>query len=249
MNYKKLKCGTRAHCRSCRTDPEWRERVTGVRDFSCPFGIEFTSDEDLKTKQKIKELENFSLKNLSNMILARECEFCHDFDADKYCIIISDVSIFNSCFNLDFNVNGFKSIKLELNNQINGKYILNQSKYSCLWSAKIENAIRKYSFYENDCNTDNSIFSMIDINIFLEKIDNEIWHLLISADGGYDLFSGVVNVEKGKCLGLTEFLNDFNQSNILSPFSSTLKEEKIKDTMGTILGFGGFAIIKCGEYV
>ena len=36
---KPLACHTRAHCRTCRTDADWRERVTGVRDFDCPHGV------------------------------------------------------------------------------------------------------------------------------------------------------------------------------------------------------------------
>jgi len=39
MNLKVLACHTRAHCRTCRTDANWRERVTGVRDFDCPHGV------------------------------------------------------------------------------------------------------------------------------------------------------------------------------------------------------------------
>ena len=39
---KKLACHTRAHCAACRTDADWRERVTGARDFDCPHGV--TSD-------------------------------------------------------------------------------------------------------------------------------------------------------------------------------------------------------------
>ena len=42
MNLKVLACHTRAHCRTCRTDADWRERVTGVREFACPHG--FTAD-------------------------------------------------------------------------------------------------------------------------------------------------------------------------------------------------------------
>ena len=34
-----LRCETRAHCRTCRTDADWRERVVGVRDFKCPHGV------------------------------------------------------------------------------------------------------------------------------------------------------------------------------------------------------------------
>lgn len=34
-----LACHTRAHCRTCRTDADWRERVAGVRDFDCPEGF------------------------------------------------------------------------------------------------------------------------------------------------------------------------------------------------------------------
>ena len=36
---KVLQCHTHAHCRACRTDADWRERVTGVRDFDCPHGV------------------------------------------------------------------------------------------------------------------------------------------------------------------------------------------------------------------
>jgi len=36
---KPLACHTRAHCATCRTDADWRERVTGVRDFDCPHGV------------------------------------------------------------------------------------------------------------------------------------------------------------------------------------------------------------------
>ena len=38
-----LLCPTRAHCHTCRADDDesadWRERVTGVRDFECPHGV------------------------------------------------------------------------------------------------------------------------------------------------------------------------------------------------------------------
>jgi len=34
-----LACHTRAHCPTCRTDADWRERVTGVREFDCPHGV------------------------------------------------------------------------------------------------------------------------------------------------------------------------------------------------------------------
>lgn len=33
-------CHTRAHCTTCRTDADWRERVTGVREFDCPHGMD-----------------------------------------------------------------------------------------------------------------------------------------------------------------------------------------------------------------
>lgn len=36
---KPLACHTRAHCATCRTDADWRERVTGVRDFTCPHKV------------------------------------------------------------------------------------------------------------------------------------------------------------------------------------------------------------------
>jgi len=36
---KSLACHTRTHCRTCRTDADWRERVVGVRDFDCPHGV------------------------------------------------------------------------------------------------------------------------------------------------------------------------------------------------------------------
>lgn len=36
---KPLACHTRAHCTTCRTDADWRERVTGVREFDCPHGV------------------------------------------------------------------------------------------------------------------------------------------------------------------------------------------------------------------
>lgn len=36
---KSAHCHTRVHCRTCRTDADWRERVTGVRDFDCPHGV------------------------------------------------------------------------------------------------------------------------------------------------------------------------------------------------------------------
>jgi len=34
-----LACETRAHCRACRTDSAWRERVVGVPDFDCPHRV------------------------------------------------------------------------------------------------------------------------------------------------------------------------------------------------------------------
>ena len=36
---KKAHCHTRAHCGTCRTDADWRERVTGVAEFDCPHGV------------------------------------------------------------------------------------------------------------------------------------------------------------------------------------------------------------------
>ena len=36
---KPLACHTRAHCLTCRTDADWRERVTGVAEFDCPHGV------------------------------------------------------------------------------------------------------------------------------------------------------------------------------------------------------------------
>ena len=39
MNLKALACHTRAHCAACRTDADWRERVTNVREFACPEGF------------------------------------------------------------------------------------------------------------------------------------------------------------------------------------------------------------------
>ena len=36
---KPLACPTRVHCGTCRSDADWRERVTGVRDFDCPHGV------------------------------------------------------------------------------------------------------------------------------------------------------------------------------------------------------------------
>ena len=34
-----LQCHTRAHCRACRTDPDWAGRVVGAREFECPHGV------------------------------------------------------------------------------------------------------------------------------------------------------------------------------------------------------------------
>ena len=34
-----LACHTRTHCPTCRTDADWRERVTGVREFDCPHKV------------------------------------------------------------------------------------------------------------------------------------------------------------------------------------------------------------------
>lgn len=42
LNNKQIKllaCSTRVHCRGCRTDPDWCERVTGLREFECPYGV------------------------------------------------------------------------------------------------------------------------------------------------------------------------------------------------------------------
>lgn len=39
MNLRILACHTRAHCRACRTDLDWCERVVGVREFQCPHGV------------------------------------------------------------------------------------------------------------------------------------------------------------------------------------------------------------------
>ena len=36
---RRLACHTRAHCRACRTDADWRENVTGLREFPCPHGV------------------------------------------------------------------------------------------------------------------------------------------------------------------------------------------------------------------
>ncbi|MDB4261474.1 hypothetical protein N9878_01265 [bacterium] len=36
---KPLACHNRIVCVGCRTDADWRERVTGVRDFDCPHGV------------------------------------------------------------------------------------------------------------------------------------------------------------------------------------------------------------------
>lgn len=33
-------------CMTCRTDPDWRERVTGVREFDCPHGITASQAKD-----------------------------------------------------------------------------------------------------------------------------------------------------------------------------------------------------------
>lgn len=42
-NYSLLFCSSRIHCRACRTDPDWCERVVGVREFECPHGVTATS--------------------------------------------------------------------------------------------------------------------------------------------------------------------------------------------------------------
>lgn len=34
-----LNCSERIHCRTCRTDADWRERVVGEREFECPYGV------------------------------------------------------------------------------------------------------------------------------------------------------------------------------------------------------------------
>ena len=39
LKLKHLACQARAHCRACRTDPDWRERATGVAAFPCPHGV------------------------------------------------------------------------------------------------------------------------------------------------------------------------------------------------------------------
>lgn len=39
LNLKVLACHTRIHCKDCRTDPDWTEKILGVREFECPYGI------------------------------------------------------------------------------------------------------------------------------------------------------------------------------------------------------------------
>lgn len=39
VKLKQIACHTRAHCRTCRTDAGWRERVTGAVEFDCPHGV------------------------------------------------------------------------------------------------------------------------------------------------------------------------------------------------------------------
>ena len=39
LNLKILNCKARAHCATCCTDADWRERVVGTRDFECPHGV------------------------------------------------------------------------------------------------------------------------------------------------------------------------------------------------------------------
>ena len=49
-----LKCQDRVHCRACRTDPDWCERVIGDRDFQCPFGVTYDEKTDsiIETKNR-----------------------------------------------------------------------------------------------------------------------------------------------------------------------------------------------------
>lgn len=57
-----LGCHHRVHCATCRTDADWRERVTGIRHFDCPF------DQDGK-RDLPPEIEQ-------RMSTCSECEHC-----------------------------------------------------------------------------------------------------------------------------------------------------------------------------
>jgi len=64
---KPLACHTRAHCATCRTDADWRENVTGVREFDCPHGV-YIKDDVVHESQPPEPSKTQQAKNATKAI-------------------------------------------------------------------------------------------------------------------------------------------------------------------------------------
>lgn len=235
-----LACHTRTHCETCRTDGEWRKRVTGIKEFECPHGITKESIENSYSKTYREEVIN-------DNISAKECEHCEDIDVERYYLKLNGVNIFTDCFNMYFDINGDKSIRFDFRESIDGNYELNQQKSPCLWMAELPNFLIKYYNKKDNCIQSEEKIDLIDVNIYLEKISKTKWHFSITANGGFDLFSSIIISDEGKCLNNIEISNKISKNSPFEDVGSILADLYENDSvlMGKSIGYGGTASISC----
>lgn len=229
-------------CSTCRNREKgrgFREAILKIRgydqqvhaDFSCPIGRPW-------------EDESLLMTNVNNLA-KKECEFCEDIDLEEYILNIKDIQIKQECMKLDFDIEDYKSCRFEINKSLNGDHVLTQDSYSCLWSKKIDEAVVKFSSKTEGCTQD--FFELIDVNIYLERIDNKRWWLSILANGGYELFSSVMTVKEGMCIGKVEFLNEYKEDDFSKASDLILRKHGIEDSIGTVIGHGGRAAFEVGN--
>lgn len=184
-----------------------------------------------------------------NIISTKECKNCDDFDSKKYSLSLKNIKMFKECFKLNFDINDNKSVRFEMIEDINSNHLLTQQRNACLWAKTLPNFLVKYYNTDEYCNEQTEKIDLVDVHLYLEKIDKTRWYFSISADGGFDLFASIVSSEEGKCLGTVEFSNELTES---YPFRETdliLQNQSAKRLLSTgrAIGYGGIAIASCGE--
>lgn len=54
------------HCMTCRTDADWRESITGMREFDCPFGVTKESIESKRAELTISAQAKNATKSIAS---------------------------------------------------------------------------------------------------------------------------------------------------------------------------------------
>jgi len=185
-----------------------------------------------------------------NISKSRDCEFCEDIDSYEYSIAFEDIRLCLDKLKPEFDINGYKSIEFELGNiDINQEHIVTQQRSNCLWSKTIPKALIKYSYSEKSPSSSaKPQIDLINIDMYLERIDSERWWVTVEAEGGYQIFSSVVAVEKGNCYNSVEFLNDFKTGSCFED-SNIVNYKGVDSMFGNAIGQGGRAIVKCNDVV